>query len=129
VVLARFALGLSMAVQWPSIPPLAAKWVSSTDTSKFMAHMMASALGAALTLPMCGHLIAQFGWPSVFYVTGTITLLCTIAWFYLAYDSPEQHPRIGDKEREALKAEVNYNQIEKNKKSPPWGKMFTSGPV
>jgi ACS family sodium-dependent inorganic phosphate cotransporter len=129
VVLARFALGLSLGVQWPSIPPLAAKWVSSTDTSKFMAHMMASALGAALTLPMCGHLIAQFGWPSVFYVTGTITLLCTIAWFYLAYDSPEQHPRISDKEREALKAEVNYNQIEKNNKSPPWGKMFTSGPV
>jgi ACS family sodium-dependent inorganic phosphate cotransporter len=123
VVLARFGLGMSLGVQWASVSPLTAKSVSSTDTSKFIAHMMASPLGAALALPMCGHLIAQFAWPSVLYVTGTITLLWNIAWFYLAYDSPEQHPRISDKE-----VEVNYNQVEKIKKTP-WVKIFTSRAV
>lgn len=31
---------------------------------------MASALGAAIAMPVCGFMISAFGWPSVFYLTG-----------------------------------------------------------
>ncbi|KAH0820738.1 hypothetical protein GEV33_002053 [Tenebrio molitor] len=70
----RFALGIALGIHWPSMPPMAIKWVSPTDMSKFLSHMTASSLGVAVTLPMCGYLIDYWGWPSVFYVTGLMGL-------------------------------------------------------
>lgn len=34
----------------------------------------ASSLGAAITMPICGFLIAHFGWESAFYFTGMYEL-------------------------------------------------------
>lgn len=59
-----------LTASWPSIVPMASVWVKPMDRSKFMSNMMASALGAAVTMPICGYFIAWFGWESVFYLTG-----------------------------------------------------------
>lgn len=50
-------------------------------------------------MPMCGFLIAHLGWESVFYVTGAISTVWSVLWFFLVYDSPAEHPRIADEER------------------------------
>lgn len=52
---------------------MTAVWIPPVDRSKFMANMMASSLGAAVTMPVCGFLIEYFSWQSVFYVTGKIS--------------------------------------------------------
>lgn len=70
VLVLRILLGMSLGATWPSMPPMASKWIPPHDRSKFIANMMASSLGAAFTMPVCGFLIYNFGWPSVFYVTG-----------------------------------------------------------
>lgn len=70
VVALRALLGLFLGASWPAIHPMAAVWIKPMDRSKFMANMMASALGAAVALPICGFLISYLGWESVFYVTG-----------------------------------------------------------
>lgn len=81
---------------------------------------LASSLGAAVTMPICGYLIAAFGWESVFYVTGLISLAWSILWMVLIYDSPAEHPRISDEERRFIenaigsgttrgKVRLNYN--------------------
>lgn len=49
---------------------MTAVWIPPVDRSKFMANMMASSLGAAVTMPLCGYLIEYIDWQSVFYVTG-----------------------------------------------------------
>lgn len=102
----RGALGFFLGATWPAIPPMAAKWVPPTERSKFVANMMASALGAAVTMPACGYLIANCGWESVFYVTGAIGLAWSVAWFFLVYDSPAQHPRITDEERRHIETKI-----------------------
>lgn len=61
--------------------------------------LAASSLGAAITMPICGYLIASLGWESVFYVTGAIGIIWSVAWFLLVFDSPSQHPRISHEER------------------------------
>jgi ACS family sodium-dependent inorganic phosphate cotransporter len=123
----RFCTGMSLGVLWPSIPPMATKWSSSTGTSMFMSHMFASALGAALTLPVCGYLIDNLGWPIVFYATGSIGLIWTTAWFYLVYDTPAQHPRINVEERENLERRNTFNMV-KNYETP-WKQILTSAPM
>lgn len=59
-----------IGASWPAIHPMTAVWIPPMDRSKFMANMMASALGAAITMPICGFLIEYVNWQSVFYVTG-----------------------------------------------------------
>lgn len=61
---------------WPAILPLTAVWIKPVDRSKFMANMMASALGAAITMPICGFLIEKINWQSTFYFTGKNITLC-----------------------------------------------------
>lgn len=58
-------------------------WIKPVDRSKFMANMMASALGAAITMPICGFLIEKINWQSTFYFTGkTFELLFFIQQIY-----------------------------------------------
>ncbi|RZC32717.1 MFS 1 and/or Sugar tr domain containing protein [Asbolus verrucosus] len=129
VIVVRVCLGFTMGVQWPAVPPMANKWVAPTDNSKFMSHMMASSLGAALTLPVCGYLIHYLGWPSVFYATGGVTLVWTMMWFYLVYDSPRQHPRIRREEKEKLEKVIDCEIRNLKKRKAPLRKIFASGPV
>lgn len=57
-------------------------------------------------MPVCGYLIAHYGWESVFYVTGGIGLVWSVAWFFLVYDSPAQHPRITQEERAEIEGKI-----------------------
>lgn len=100
---------------------MTAVWIKPMDRSKFISNMMASALGAAVTMPICGYLISWFGWPSVFYSTGkaslwlfrksliiqfaslgTIGVLWSLCWFLFVFETPAKHPRISDEERKEI---------------------------
>jgi len=76
--------------------------------------MMASSLGAALTMPLCGFLISTLGWESVFYVTGVIGIGWSVLWFLLVFDSPAQHPRISEEERLDLENKIALGEGEAN---------------
>lgn len=128
IVALRVALGFFLGATWPAILPMASKWIPPMDRSKFMSNMMASSLGAAITMPICGFLIAHFGWESAFYFTGIIGVMWSVAWFAVVYDSPAQHPRISDSERNFL-LKVLPQDTGKQHTSIPWRHLITSPPV
>jgi hypothetical protein len=37
--------------------------------------------------------IENLGWEAVFYFTGGLSVAWVVAWTFLVYDSPAQHPR------------------------------------
>ncbi|KAF5270662.1 hypothetical protein FQA39_LY01400 [Lamprigera yunnana] len=126
----RALIGFCLGATFPSTPPLAARWIPPLERSKFMSNMLASALGAAITMPVCGFLIENIGWESVFYITGVIGLLWSVAWFIFVYDSPAQHPRISAKERQEIESKINETLANTVKpKKVPWRQLLTSMPV
>ncbi|KAF4521623.1 hypothetical protein B566_EDAN006665 [Ephemera danica] len=130
VVILRIILGFTLGATWPAIQPMASHWIPPMDRSKFIANMMASSLGAAITMPICGFLIASLGWESVFYFTGVVCFLWSSLWLVLIYDTPAEHPRITDEERRYIETALGSSAGNKNKPSKvPWGKMLTSFPV
>jgi len=131
VVITRVLLGFMLGVTWPAMHPMAAKWIPPNERSKFISNMMASALGAAITLPVCGFLIAHFGWESVFYVTGLVGLVWAIVWFFVVFDTPAEHPRISPEEREYIENALGSSGTSANHKAlqVPWKSIFTSPPV
>ncbi|KAF7282689.1 hypothetical protein GWI33_002156 [Rhynchophorus ferrugineus] len=131
ILILRAVLGFFLGATWPAIPPMAANWIPPLERSNFIANMMASSLGAALTMPLSGYLISTLGWASVFYVTGVIGLVWSILWFVFIYDSPAQHPRITEEERLEIETKIAEGQGGKSAKpsSVPWKQIFTSLPV
>lgn len=128
LVALRAILGFLLGATWPAILPLVSNWIPPMDRSKFMSNMMASSLGAAVTMPICGFLIANFGWESSFYATGAVCMLWSMTWFAVVYDSPSQHPRISDTERNHLEKLVG-NSSKKGKRAVPWRHLLLSPPV
>lgn len=61
-----------------------------------------SSIGSALTYPLCGYIIDVFGWEMAFYVCGVLGTTWYIAWYFLVFDSPQQHPRISQREKEQI---------------------------
>ncbi|KAG5896957.1 hypothetical protein JTB14_024804 [Gonioctena quinquepunctata] len=131
ILILRALVGFFLGATWPAIPPMAAKWIPPMERSKFIANMMASSLGAALTLPVCGFLISSVGWASVFYLTGIIGVIWSILWFLLIADSPAQHPRITMEERMEIETKIAEGEGGKGVKpdNVPWRKILTNLPV
>lgn len=129
VVILRAVLGFFLGASWPAIHPLTAVWIPPMDRSKFIANMMASSLGAAITMPICGFLIATVGWQSVFYFTGGLGLLWSVVWFLVVFETPASHPRITPEERTEIETAINAAGKKKKPSYVPWKSILTSPPV
>ncbi|XP_039955350.1 sialin isoform X1 [Bactrocera tryoni] len=129
LIIVRVVLGFMLGASWPAIHPVAAVWIPPMERSKFMSHMMASSLGAAITMPVCGYFISIWGWPSVFYLTGGIGLLWSICWFTFVFETPATHPRISSEERREIEDAIGSSTSKKRPSYVPWRDLFTSAPV
>ena len=87
-------------VSFPALHAMIARWVPLEERNSFMARsFMGSVFGLIITFPLCGYLSDYYGWRSAFYVIGGITCVWFIFWWFLVYDSPDKHPRMGSKEK------------------------------
>ncbi|KAK9504813.1 hypothetical protein O3M35_008996 [Rhynocoris fuscipes] len=129
VMMLRIIVGFMLGVTFPAMQPIASKWIPPKDRTKFVSNMMASSLGAALTLPISGLLIDYLNWESVFYVTGVLGLIWTLCWYLFMFDSPSQHPRISKTEREYLEGSIGAESTNRKAHKVPWAKLLTSKPV
>lgn len=153
LIVVRVALGFMLGASWPAIHPVAAVWIPPMERSKFMSNMMgkslfnstplctvqginnclfsylASSLGAAITMPLCGYLISVAGWASVFYWTGGIGLLWSFCWFFFVYETPATHPRISAEERREIEEAIGTSTSKKRPSYVPWGQLLCSPAV
>ncbi|EDW87691.1 sialin [Drosophila yakuba] len=129
LIVVRVVLGFMLGASWPAIHPVAAVWIPPMERSKFMSNMMASSLGAAITMPICGYLISVAGWASVFYLTGAVGLLWSLAWFTFVYETPATHPRITAEERREIEEAIGTSTSKKRPSHVPWGQLLCSPAV
>lgn len=63
---------------------------------------MGSGLGTVAGLALTAVIIEAYGWPFAFYGMGGIMAVFTVFWWFAAYDSPADHPRISPDERQFI---------------------------
>jgi ACS family hexuronate transporter-like MFS transporter len=99
--LARFALGLGEAGNFPASIKTVAEWFPKKEralaTGIFNAGTNVGATVAPLMVPF---LMSAFGWRAAFIATGAIGFLWLLLWIPL-YHRPQEHPRLS-------KAELDY---------------------
>ncbi|OAD51893.1 Vesicular glutamate transporter 2 [Eufriesea mexicana] len=87
-----------------------------------------SSVGTAITYPLCAAISDTLGWGAAFYVTSSLGVIWFCFWLFLIYDSPQDHPRISDEEKnyilQNLASTVDDEQID-----IPWRSILTSGQV
>ncbi|EFA02693.1 Putative inorganic phosphate cotransporter-like Protein [Tribolium castaneum] len=131
LLVSRIVMGFVIGASWPALMPLVSNWIGPTEHSMFMTALASTSIGFGLSSLVGGVLIANYGWPSIFYTAGSVALLWTILWFYFIYDSPRQHPRISLEEREDIESKIkkDFGKIKLKFNDIPWRKIFVSGPV
>ncbi|CAF1364609.1 unnamed protein product [Rotaria sordida] len=117
----RFITGIVCGPGFPSAAALWGNWIPSSERSTIppAAHSGAN-VGIIITAPLVSIMIAEHflgGWPSAFYVFGVISCLWFFGWCIFGFNSPDQHPRISEKERIFLKQHIKTH-IRQNRKTP-----------
>ncbi|ROT73124.1 sialin [Penaeus vannamei] len=131
-VASRVLMGISQGVTIPAFFSLMATWFPPEERAKFGPLIKGGMqFGTVVAMTAGGYLSASSflgGWPSVFYVFGTVGLAWGIPWFLLVHDRPELHPSISRAELEYLRA--NKDTVKGAEVvSIPWRAIFTSPPV
>ena len=102
---ARFALGVGEAANFPAAIKTVAEWFPRQEralaTGIFNSGSNVGALVAPLLVPF---LALTYGWPSAFYVTGAVGFVWLVAWL-IWYRKPSEHPRLSAAERAYIEAE------------------------
>ena len=101
---ARFALGIGEAANFPAAVKAVAEWFPASEralaTGLFNSGVALGAVVASITVPI---LAASFGWQAAFIVTGALGLLWIPAWWML-YAERGAHPRLSTRERAFIEA-------------------------
>ncbi|XP_055922131.1 sialin [Eupeodes corollae] len=129
VVILRSIQGFASGLTWPAMYALVGFWIPLAERSRFMSSFQGFSIGIGLTYPLCGFIIDHFGWPYVFYTTGSLAMLWCIMWYLLAFNSPKEHPRISSSELEYIELNVSREVKESQGMRVPWKSIFTSLPV
>lgn len=63
---------------------------------------MGNTLGTVITLPVLGLIIETIGWLWAYIIPAMIACLWTLIWYFTVADSPSEHWRITDEERDYI---------------------------
>lgn len=126
LLLMRALQGLAQGVVFPAMSAIVVRWVPVAERARFVSFAFQGAsLGTVVALPLCGWVLTSWGWEAVFYVSGALALIWTVAWWFLVFDSPDQHPRISDKERDFLAQHLE--PVKEEAPAVPWLAALKSG--
>jgi len=128
----RMLEGMFEGFMFPATHALLSRWTPESQTTRSVSIVFSGQeFGLVIGMLLSG-ILADYGfaggWPSIFYVFGTIGCVWSAFWFLLCYSSPSTHPRISTTEREYLKELIGTPTAVKKPRTP-WRKILTSGPV
>lgn len=129
IIFLRSIQGFASGLTWPAMYAVVGHWIPVLERSRFMSSFQGFSFGIGLTYPLCGFLIAHFGWRIVFYVTGSCGVLWCVVWWFLAFDTPAEHPRITASERHYIESNVGNTVVGDKGLPVPWRAIFTSLPA
>eukprot|EP00056_Hartaetosiga_gracilis_P007296 m.106573 g.106573 ORF g.106573 m.106573 type:complete len:542 (-) comp12676_c0_seq1:125-1750(-) len=129
----RVVEGLGEGVTYPAMHSIWAKWAPPAERSRLATLSYIGAyMGTIVSMPASGALSASHfldGWPSVFYVFGTLGFLWFVMWMYFAADNPSKDKWITDSERDYIEGSIIRTQGKDDNVSVPWKGIFSSLPV
>jgi ACS family sodium-dependent inorganic phosphate cotransporter-like MFS transporter 5 len=132
VFVLRIMQGAICSMVFPSFQAIIGRWAVPNERSRMSTMLLTGAMvGNIVTFPLAGYLCKcgfGGGWPSVFYVTGILSIVWCLLWLVLVYDTPSSHPRISQKELKYIQTALQSEKKEVVVRTP-WFRILTSWAV
>ena len=125
MLLIQVLFGVGEAGAFPIATRSLSRWMRPTERgfAQGVTHA-GSRLGGAITPPIVAiGIIPLFGWRAAFYAFGVLGVVWAIAWFTYYRDTPEEHHRVNQAERERIAGGVTRKSTGK----VPWRQIFSHG--
>jgi ACS family hexuronate transporter-like MFS transporter len=104
--IARFALGIGEAANFPAAIKTIADWFPKRERALATGIFNSGANVGAIFAPLVVPWIAlNYGWREAFLVTGALGFLWLVVW-WLIYRDPEHHPRLSQREHDLIRSDV-----------------------
>ncbi|XP_066598199.1 sialin-like [Prorops nasuta] len=126
----RSVQGIASGLTWPAMYAIVGHWIPPVERSRFMSSFQGFSFGIGITYPLCGFIIAHWGWRVVFYTTGSIGVIWCVIWYFFAFDTPAAHPRISQQELRYIQGSIGNQVLGAEQNMPtPWKSILTSFPA
>lgn len=125
----RSIQGFASGLTWPAMYAIVGYWIPLEERSRFMSSFQGFSIGIGLTYPLCGYIIDNHGWRYVFLTTGSLGMFWCLAWYFLGFNTPQEHPRIKPQELKYIEDNLDVTASTKAKKEVPWWSIFRSMPA
>lgn len=127
LLFARVCMGVGEGVAMPAMNNLLSRWIPTKERSRSLALVYSGMYtGSVLGLGLSPQMVNSFGWPSVFYIFGSIGVAWFVWWVKRAASSPKDDPLI-TKEEESY---IGQNAVTKKKLTTiPWKLLLSKKPV
>lgn len=120
LLLMRFLLGVAEGGVYPAILIIISNWFPQRELGRANSLFMLSLpIAAIVTNMVSGYLVSEFGWRSLFFIEGVVSLALLFIWMPLIAESPEQAKWISEEEKAYLVdtiAKEKNDRIENYKK-------------
>lgn len=113
-IIARSALGVSEAGNFPSAIKTVAEWFPKKERAFATGIFNSGANIGAILAPLSVPVIAEkFGWQWAFIITGSFGFVWLIFWFVF-YEVPSKHKKLSRPEFDHIHSDVDEQEINKN---------------
>ncbi|GBN30940.1 Putative inorganic phosphate cotransporter [Araneus ventricosus] len=126
----QFLRGASQGFTFPATYKMMSSWIPKNERGTLSTLVVCGfaagiAVGGMVTGWLCD--IPGFGWPSAFYILGTINVVLAVAIQFVCCEYPATHPWITDEELKFITDGLENKETEKHHPTP-WKKIFSSVP-
>ncbi|XP_050534001.1 putative inorganic phosphate cotransporter isoform X2 [Daktulosphaira vitifoliae] len=126
----RVVQGMAQGFLYPSINVLLSKWAPLEEKSRLFSFVFGGIqFGPLVILPVAGILAeTTAGWPSIFYVTGALSIVWVLIWCLFGANSPSEHKTISEEEKQYIINSLS-STTSAQKLPTPWVQIVKSIPM
>ena len=108
----RALMGIGEGVAMPAMNNMLSRWVPSMERSRSLALVYSGMyVGSMLGLGVSPGLIHAQGWPSVFYIFGSLGVVWWLVWSLVAKSTPGEDPTMSPTERDYIKNNTYVSKV------------------
>lgn len=126
----RFLLGAGEAIIYPASNQFITRWIPSHERGIANGWIFAGVgAGAGISPPLVTWVMIHYGWRYSFWMCAAIGVAAGAVWFFMARDTPQEHPGVSAAELSTIESGLTLRQNQNQASLLSWSRILSSRSV